>query len=574
MIKVKIEPQNPSANLKSYDQVYSAFAWEQIEETFTWHKTGKLNIVQEAVDRHTADPQKKDHPALIFEKAEKVQRFSFAQLQTLSCKWANLLSMHGFQARERLFILLSPGPEIYLAMLACARLGVIFSPLFTSLSSDELKERIADGAPRGILTHPDFIERLPLAAIQKVETLFLTQGPLPGLLDQEVLIPEGLAGLPDQAETHWLSKDAPLYLIYTSGSTGPPKGVVHVHYDMVGYLATARFVLDLRRDSVVWADCEPAWINGTVYGAFAPWLCGVTNIMQGNSFSASNWYHTLEKHRVSVWYTSPSNIRRLMEAGTDLPRRYDLSRLRQICTVGEKLQPELFFWLREHIHLAAHDNWWMTETGMICLANFPSMAIKPGSMGKPVPGIAAAVVDEMGNPLPPMNMGELVLKPGWPAMMTAIWKDEKRYRAYFGNRNWFHTGDMVIVDEQGYYFHQGRMDDLIKVGVKLVGPYEIERALYRHPAVHEAAAIAWSAKPGEPLIKAYVTCHPGIIPSARLNQEIRDFVKTGLASDINIQELVFIENIPKTLSGKILRRVLRAMDMGLPVGDPQKLRDD
>jgi acetyl-CoA synthetase len=574
MVKVKIEPQNPSANLASYDQAYNAFVWKQIEKTFTWYKTGRLNIVQEAVDRHAADPQKKDHPALIFEKGEKILSFSFAQMQILSCKWANLLSAHGFQARERLFILLSPCPEIYLAMLACARLGVIFSPLFTSLSSDELKERIADGAPRAILTHPDFIERLPPAAIQGVQTLFLTRGPLPGLLDREVLVPEGLAAMPDQAETRWLPKDAPLYLIYTSGSTGPPKGVVHVHYDMVGILATAQFVLDLRPDSVVWADCEPAWVNGTVYGALAPWLCGVTNIVQGGPFSASNWYRTLEKHQVSVWYSSPSILRQLMEAGADLPGRYDLSHLRQICTVGEKLQPELFFWVRDHIHLAAHDNWWMTETGMICLANFPSMAIKPGSMGKPVPGIAAAVVDEQGSPLPPMSMGELVLKPGWPAMMTAIWKDDKRYRAYFGNRDWFHTGDMVIVDEQGYYFHQGRMDDLIKVGVKLVGPYEIERALCRHPAVHEAAVIAWSAAPGEPLIKAYVTCHPGIIPSARLNREIRAFVKAGLASDITIQELVFIDNIPKTLSGKILRRVLRAMDMGLPVGDPQKLKDD
>jgi acetyl-CoA synthetase len=574
MIKVNIEPQDPSANLASYDQVCRAFAWEQIEQTFTWHTTGRLNIVQEAVDRHAADPQKKDHPALIFEKAGGVRSFSFTQLQTLSCKWANLLSAHGFQARERLFILLPPCPEIYLAMLACARLGVIFSPLFTSLSSDELKERIADGAPRGILTHPDFIERLPPAAVQDMEILFLTQGPLPGLLEREVLVPEALAGMPDRAETRWLAQDAPLYLIYTSGSTGPPKGVVHVHYDMVGQLATAKFVLDLRRDSVVWADCEPAWINGTVYGAFAPWLCGVTTIVQGDPFSAANWYRALEKHCVSVWYTSPSILRQLMEAGADLPGRYDLSHLRQICTVGEKLQPEPFFWVRQHIRLAAHDNWWMTETGMICLANFPSMAIKPGSMGKPVPGIAAAVVDEQGNPLPPMSMGELVLKPGWPAMMSAIWKDDKRYRAYFDNRGWFHSGDMVIADEQGYYFHQGRVDDLIKVGVKLVGPYDIERVLCRHPAVHEAAAIARASAPGEPLIKAYVTCHPGIVPSARLNREIRDFVKAGLASDITLQELVFIDDIPKTLSGKILRRVLRAMEMGLPVGDTKHLKDD
>jgi acetyl-CoA synthetase len=531
-------------------------------------------MVQEAVDRHAADAQKKDHPALVFEKAENIQRISYAKLKAFSCKWANLLSAFGFRAQDRLFILLPACPEIYFAMLACARLGVIFSPLFTSLSRLELKERIINAAPRGILTHPDFMERLPTETTQNVETLFLTQGPLPNLFANEVLVSDRLAGLPDQAQTRWLTGDTPLYLIYTSGSTGPPKGVIHTHYDMVGHLATAQAVLDLQPDSIVWADCEAAWINGTVYGAFAPWLCGVTNIVQADSFSAANCYRTLEKHRVSVWYTTPSNIRRLTEAGGDLAKRYDFSHLRHICTVGEKLLPELFFWIKEHLHLAAHDNWWMTETGMICLANFPSMAIKPGSMGKPVPGVVAAVVDEKGHVLPPMSMGELVLKPGWPAMMTAIWQDEKRYRAYFGDKGWFHTGDMVIVDEQGYYFHQGRMDDLIKVGVKLVGPYDIEQALCRHPAVNEAAVIAKAAKPGEPIIKAYVTCHPGIIPSSRLNQEIRAFVQSHLSADIYINELVFMEKIPKTLSGKILRRVLRAMEMGLPAGDPEKLKDD
>jgi acetyl-CoA synthetase len=263
-----------------------------------------------------------------------------------------------------------------------------------------------------------------------------------------------------------------------------------------------------------------------------------------------------------------------MEAGPELPGRFDLSHLRHICTVGERLPPETFFWAMEHLGLMPHDTWWMTETGMICLANFPSMAIKPGAMGKPVPGVEVAVVDEQGTPLPPMSMGELALRPPWPAMMRAIWRDEQRYRAYFHERGWFMTGDMVIVDEEGYFYHQGRMDDLIKVGVQLVGPYEIEQALCRHPAVSEAAVIAKTAKPGEPLIKAFVVCNRGIVSSARLNREIRELAEKSLSPGTHVRELTFLEKLPKTLSGKILRRALRALDLGLPAGDPARLKED
>lgn len=569
MIKMKLDPQNPQANLGDYAQCYDSFSWSEIIKTFSWQRTGKLNMVHEAVDRHAADPQKGAQPALVFEKADSFQTVSFAQLKKLSCQWANLLMGQGFRAGDRLVILLPPCPEIYFAMMACARLGVIFCPLFASLTATELKDRIRNASPRGILTHFDFIERLAPDTQEKT-TLLLTQGPLPCLFSHEVLIPDILPDMADQAPTRWLSPDSPLYLLFTSGSTGPPKGVVHAHHDMVGLVATARYALDLDENSVFWADCEPAWVTGSAYGALAPWLCGATTIVQGDPFSITNWYHTLEKHRVSVWYTTPATLQHMMEAGPDLLRRYDLSHLRHICTVGETLLPESFFWVKDHLNRSPHDTWWMTETGMICLANFPSMGIKPGAMGKPVPGVEAAVVDEQGNPLPPMNMGELALKPGWPAMMSGIWRDNNRYKAYFHEQGWFLTGDMAIVDEDGYYFHQGRMDDLIKVGVKLVGPYEIEQALCRHPAVSEAAVIARAAKP-TPVIKAYVTCARGKIPSGRLNREIRSFAENRLSPGIHIKELVFLEKIPKTLSGKILRRALRTLDMGLPVGNLEKL---
>ena len=234
-----------------------------------------------------------------------------------------------------------------------------------------------------------------------------------------------------------------------------PKGIVHTHRDMTGHVMTAKYVLDINRDTIVWTDGDPAWVTGAVYSTFAPWLRGSTSVVQGDPFSASTWYRTLERHKVAVWYTTPRTIRRLMEAGEDLPSRYDFSHLRHVSTVGETLPPDLFYWARKNLKLSLHDTWWMTETGMICLANFPSMVIKPGSMGKPAPGVEAAVVDENGEPLPLLTIGELALKPGWPAMMTDIWRDRDRYQDYFRLEGWFLTGDMVIQDEEGYFYHQG-----------------------------------------------------------------------------------------------------------------------
>ncbi|QTA92500.1 AMP-binding protein [Desulfonema magnum] len=572
MIKAKIRAQHTDTNLRSYEQTCKSFSWSDVKKMFTWHGTGKINIVHEAIDRWADDPARQGRTALIFEKAGEVRTYSYLELKKISCQWANLLLKYGFKTGDRLFIFLPSCPEAYFVMLACARLGVLFCPLFSTLSFDELEDRLENAEPRGILTHPDLSEDLPCEAMKGVEHIFLTQGPLPGLFPGEVLLQELSDKMPAQFSPRWFPGNTPLYLLYTSGSTGPPKGVVHAHHDMLGHLVTARFVLDLREESILWTDCEPAWVTGTVYGAFGPWLCGAASVVQGDPFSASNWYRTLEKHQVSVWYTTPGTIRRLIEAGEDLAGRYDFSHLRHISAVGDAMAPELIYWIKKNLKLSPHDTWWMTETGMICLANFPCMDIKPGSMGKPVPGIEAAVIDEKGKPLPDLTMGELALKLGWPSMMTDIWQDKKRYQEYFSPEGWFLTGDMVIKDEDGYFYHQGRIDDLIKAGVKLIGPYEIERALYRHPAVGEAAVISRSAKPGESFLKAFITTNKGFSPSARLNREIRAFVKANLSSDIALREIAFLEEIPKTRSGKLLRRVLRARELGLPVGDPLKMK--
>ncbi len=574
MIRTRLNPEAQEANLKSYDATYQLFSWKDVEKELTWSRTGEINIAYEAVDRWAANRETRDRRALIFEKGGTATEFSYLQLRESAGRWANMFLENGFSIGDRMFLFLPACPELYFAMLACARLGIIFSPLYAAHTFDELEVRLHNAKPKGIVTSPDLAEKLPRGAMSEVARVFLTEGPLTGMLSGEVLVPEVVEEYPRKSAVKWLRGAAPLYLMYTSGSTGPPKGVVHAHRDMLGHFMTGRYVLDLTDRSILWTDGNPAWITGTVYGLFAPLLCGATSLVQADPFSASTWYRTLEKHSVTVWYTTPGTISKLMEAGEDLPARYDLSKLVHIATVGDKLTPEQFYWTRKTLNRAPHDTWWMTETGMVCLANFPSVSIKPGSMGKPVPGIEAAVLDEKGEPLPQLTLGELALRPGWPAMMTGIWNDPPRYQSYFRFREWFLTGDMVMKDEDGYYYHQGRNDDLIKIGEKLVGPYEVEQVLQLHPAVAEAAVICLGSATGSPIVKAFVTIAKEFTPSDRLNHHIQRFVSASFNPELPLREVIFLEEMPRTKSGKLLRRVLRVVEQGLPVGDWSKLKEE
>lgn len=572
MIKARIKAENSKANIGSYKETYRSFSWDDIYKEFTWHETGLVNIAYEAVDRWAEDPEKADKDALVFEKGPERVAFTYSELKEQSAVWAGLLSDKGFKQGDRLLIFLVPCPEIYLAILACARLGVIFCPLYSSMGFDELEDRISNADPLGILTQPDLAENLPTEVMGNVRHTLYTQGPLPGLFNGEALVSDGLREVRGGGDIKWLSLDSPLYLIHTSGSTGPPKGVLHCHGDMSSHLISARYALDVTQDTVLWTDGNPAWITGTVYSTFAPWLCCATSVVQGAPFTASNWYRTLETSRVTVWYTTPMTVGKLMEAGEDLPTRYDCSNLKHIATVGEALVPELFYWLKKNLKHSPHDTWWMSESGSICISNFPSMDIKPGSMGRPLPGIEADILDEEGNRLPLLTMGQLALKTPWPSLMKTIWREDLRYQAYFTKTGWFLTGDMALKDEQGYFYHQGRMDDLIKVGDKLLGPYEIEHILCQHPSVLEAAVISKSAEQSSPHLKAFITLQRGNVPSSRMSQEIKAFVKANLSPDTPLKEIEFCERLPKTNAGKLLRRVLRARELGLPGGDPTLMK--
>lgn len=580
MIKARIPAQNKSANLKSYEETYPVFNWSDIEKEFSWHGTdpgmARMNIIAESIDRWAADTERCDRSALIFSKGGRAQTFSYDQLRIKSCQWANLLAKYGFAAGDRLIIMLPPCPETFFAMSACARMGVIFCPIFSSASFYELEIRLESTTPKGILTLPDLVEKISFEFAGQIDHILLTRGPAPGLFSNEIVV----ADLPDQMPSEhapaMLPGDAPLYLVYTSGSTRPPKGVIHTHGEMTGMLASARWVLDLKPESILWTDADPAWVTGTVYGAFAPWLCGVTSLIQGDPFTAANWYWALEKYNVSVWYTTPKIIRDLMEAGDNLPSRYDLSALRHITSVGAPLIPELFYWAGDHLKCFPHDTWWMTETGIICIANLACNDIKPGSIGKPLPGIEAAILDENGAPLPAMSLGELALRCPWPGLTSGLWHDEDRFLRYFTEDRWFLTGDIALQDEEGYFYHQGRNDDLLKAGGdKVIGPFEIEQVLCVHPAVAEAAVISKGSEPGKGIsyLKAFIILKKGHIQSTRLNYDIKTFLKGNLAPDIVIHEIVFLDKLPKTRSGKLLRRVLRARELGIPGGESLNMQD-
>jgi acetyl-CoA synthetase len=336
---------------------------------------------------------------------------------------------------------------------------------------------------------------------------------------------------------------------------------------MLGHLVTGRWVLDLHEDDTYWCTADPGWVTGTSYGIFAPWLNGATNLIRGGRFNAGEWYRTIERFRVNVWYSAPTAFRMLMAAGEETAKRYDLSSLRHILSVGEPLNPEVVWWGWRTYGRRIHDNWWMTETGHILISNYPCMPIRPGSMGKPLPGVVASIVDDEGKELPANSLGNLVIKPGWPGMMKTIWKQPERYQAYFRIPGWYVTGDSAYRDADGYYWFQGRIDDLIITAGENVGPFEVESCLVEHPAVAEAGVIGKPDPLRGHIIKAFISLRDGYKPSDELKDEIQKFVRQKLAVHAAPREIEFRDKLPKTRSGKIMRRVLKAWELGLPTGD-------
>jgi acetyl-CoA synthetase len=468
-------------------------------------------------------------------------------------------------------------PDLYLGFLAVLKMGGVVQPLFSAFGEESLEVRLANARTAAVIT-----QRKHLAKVRKLRDR------LPYLRHVLVVDPgeAALAGLERGFEYERLphvehfneypsAAETPSVLHYTSGTTGQPKGAQHVHYSLIAQYLTARRVLDLRPDDVYWCNADPGWVTGTSYGIIGPWANGVTQVVLDSGFSAERWYAFIARHRVTVWYSAPTAIRLLMREGADIVKQHDLASLRHLCSVGEPLNAEAVLWSKEVFGLPFHDTYWQTETGCIVITNLPGMPIKPGSMGKPFPGIEATVLDP-GTFEPvgrPGSVGLIALRPGWPSMMRAYWENPAAYAGKFKN-GWYLTGDRASIDADGYFWFVGRDDDVINTGGHLVGPFEIESALLEHPAVAESAAVAKPDPVNMEVVKAFVVLKPGFTTNDDLELEIMNFIRKKLSSIAMPQAIEFVDSLPKTRSGKIVRRILRAQEFGEPLGDLSTVMND
>ncbi len=575
------------ANLKDYFKTYKSFSWKSVEKEFDWHKTKKVNIVHEMIDRHAAGPLK-NKVALYFWDPTKTtghphgrdEKYTFLDLKKESSKFGNVLKKFKIKKGDRIAVYLPRTPELYIAILGIHRIGAIPVPLFEAFMETAVEDRLSDSGAIAIVTTPELKTRVPFQKLPKLQHLFLVTEKKLAAAAQENGIEE-MASLKihqhfyhDEMQSagsrlspEWLSLNDGLVIHYTSGSTGRSKGVLHRQYAMVGHYQTAKWALDLRDDDIYWCTADPGWVTGTSYGIYGPWTLGISSVVVGGRFSAERWYQAIEKYEVTMWYSAPTAFRLLMSQGEEIAKKYNLKSIRHICSVGEPLNPEALRWIRKLTSIAPHETWWMTETGMQIICNYRSLDFKIGVTGRPFPGTYASVVDDHGKEVPANTLGHLVVRTGWPSMMKAIWNNKQKFDEYFRFKGWYLSGDTAYKDKDGFIWFAGRADDVIKTAGERVGPFEVESALVQHPAVAEAGVIG---KPDEirgQIIKAFISLRSGFSASDQLKKEIAEFVKKNLAAHAAPREIEFCERVPKTRSGKIMRRVLRAWDQGEPVGD-------
>ena len=574
--------KNPDAwrvrpHLLDYGKTRTGFSWEGVRRELAGLPGGQgLNIAHEAVDRHLGGPLQDRLAMRWLGKDGTVRDFTFADLSRESSCFANVLRSFGVGKGERVFVLAGRIPELYFAALGTLKNGSVFCPMFSAFGPEPIRQRLERGDARILVTTERQYEK-------KVAGLRERLPPLKYVLltdaaedrDATVLsLPRLMAAVSAEFTIPPTHPEDMAVLHFTSGTTGMPKGAVHVHNAVLTHFSTGRYVLDFHPDDIFWCTADPGWVTGTSYGIIAPLVHGITSIIDETDFDAERWYRILEEQRVTVWYTAPTAIRMLMRANIEPLSRFDLSALRLIHSVGEPLNPEGVVWGERTLGLPIHDNWWQTETGGIMIANYAAMEIRPGSMGKPLPGIEAAIVRRTGEEtvevLQSGEEGDLALRPGWPSMFRGYLHDEERYRKCFVG-GWYITGDLARQDEDGYFWFVGRADDIIKTAGHMVGPFEVESTLMEHPAVAEAGVIG---KP-EPIIgeivKAFVVLKEGYEPSEALRLELIGFGRTKLGSAVAPKEVAFLDTLPRTRSGKIMRRLLKARELGLPEGDTSTL---
>jgi acetyl-CoA synthetase len=575
-------------NMPDYERACAEFSWEWARGLLDGLPDGRgLNIAYEAVDRHALSGRD-DHVAIRFLPLSGPRHdITYAELSQLTNRFANVLERLGTRPGDRVFVLAGRIPELFVAAFGTLKARAVFTPLFAAFGPEPLLARIAIGRPRVLVTTQSLYRRrvaglrqgngdgAAVAAIEHVIVIPDEPGPLPaGVHDYRKLMQEASPAY----EMQPTAAEDPALLHFTSGTTGRPKGALHVHEAVVAHHVTGILALDLHRDDIFWCTADPGWVTGTSYGLIAPLTCGITSIVDEGEFTAERWYGILQEEGVTVWYTAPTAIRMMMRLGADVARRYDTSRLRFLASVGEPLNPEAVVWGREAFGLPFHDNWWQTETGGIMIANVAAVDIRPGSMGKPLPGVEAALVERREDGSVRVleaagEQGEIALRPGWPSMFRGYWEEPERYRACFA-AGWYLSGDLARRDADGYYWFVGRKDDVIKTSGHLVGPFEVESVLLEHEAVAEAGVIGKPDPSAYEIIKAFVSLKPGYAGNESLRRDLLGHARRRLGAAIAPKELDFVASLPRTRSGKIMRRLLKAREMGLPEGDLSMLESE
>ncbi|MDZ4835430.1 MAG: acetate--CoA ligase [Candidatus Melainabacteria bacterium] len=571
---IKKFPIDP--NLKNYEDTYASFNWEDAKKELTYFAEGKLNAAYNAVDRHMNDGRRNKVALYAISNDNKLEKFTFQEIYEASNRMANALRELGVRKGDRVFVFLPRVAELYICTVAIAKLGAIAGPLFSAFGPDALRDRLKDSGATVVITNPALKPKLDGIKhdLTDLQYTIVVNGDKKSLKAQEYTYEELVEKASTKFECVRTDAEDPLYLLYTSGTTGKPKGVVHVHNDILGHHMTSKWVLDLKEDDVYWCTADPGWVTGTVYGIFGPWSNGTSVVCYEGRFDADSWYELVDRLKVTVWYTAPTALRMLMKAGDDVVYRHSLESLRYILSVGEPLNPEVVRWGMKVYGLPIHDNWWQTETGMQLIANIPCLPVKPGSMGRPLPGVYAAVVNDDGDEVETGELGRLVVRPGWPAQLRTVWRNKEKYDEYFKIPGWYFSGDNAWKDEDGYFWFVGRADDVINTAGHRVGPFEVESALVEHEAVAEAGVIGKPDKERGEIIKAFIVLNNGFTSSDQLLDDIREHTKRQLAAHAYPREIEVKESLPKTRSGKIMRRLLKAWELGLPTGDTSSLEDD
>jgi acetyl-CoA synthetase len=566
------------SHIGSYDERLKDFDWSIAEKELGYTPGDVINIGWYCTDR-VCGMGKASKTALIHEGFTGVEkRYTYNDIRLASNTIGAFLRGLGLKNGDRICLFMDRIPELYLGFLGILKIGAIAQPLFSAFGDESLLVRLSNAETSAILTQKKhvFKVRKILDKMPHLKHIIIVDhdGKAPLKEREKAFSLEGSKPV-EELECFPTKAESPSVLHYTSGTTGMPKGVQHVHYSLISQYLTAKWVLDLQDDDIYWCTADPGWVTGTSYGIIAPFSLGVTQCVLDAGFSTEAWYRFIEKNRISMWYSAPTAIRSLMKGGDEIIKKFDLSSLRHLASVGEPLNSEAVVWSERVFGKPFLDTYWQTETGCIVISNYPGMEVRPGSMGKPFPGITGAILDPTRNePLPaPGKIGLVALKFDWPSRMRTYWRNEEAFQKKFRN-NWYMTGDRAKMDPDGYYWFAGRDDDIINTAGHLVSPFEVESALLEHAAVAESAVVSKPDPLNLEVVKAYVTLKPGFAPSQELDLEIMNFIRKKLSPLAMPQEIEFVDSLPKTRSGKIMRRILHAKEWGEEIGDTSTLENE